>query len=76
MKQNPTQDNYEKMKKDAETQQDKIELRSEKVRNIIGRMPPFLIRVGNTILIVILIILAIAVYIARRRWGCDIFPSY
>ena len=37
-----------------------IELRSEKVRNIIGRMPPYLVRWGNTILIVIFIILLVA----------------
>jgi hypothetical protein len=55
--------NYEKMKKDAEANQDKIELRSEKVRNIIGQMPPFLIRWGNTILLVILLMLAIVVYV-------------
>jgi hypothetical protein len=55
--------NYEKMKKDAEAQQDSIELRSEKVRNIIGQMPPFLIRWGNTILAVIFILLLIAGYV-------------
>jgi hypothetical protein len=57
---------YEKMKKDAEDDQDKIELRSEKVRNIIGQMPPFLIRWGNTIILIILIMLAIAVYMIKR----------
>jgi hypothetical protein len=51
--------NYEEMKKDAETNKDKIELRSEKVRNIIGQMPPFLIRWGNTIILIILIMLTI-----------------
>ena len=55
--------NYEEMKKDAEAQQDRIELRSEKVRNIIGRMPPFLIRWGNTILAAIFILLLIAGYV-------------
>ena len=54
---------YEEMKKEAEEQQDRIELRSEKVRNIIGQMPPFLIRWGNTMLVVIVIILLIAGYI-------------
>ncbi|MDR1896122.1 MAG: hypothetical protein LBR10_04940 [Prevotellaceae bacterium] len=54
---------YEELKKDAEANKDKIELRSEKVRNIIGQMPPFLIRWGNTILLVILIVLVIAVYV-------------
>lgn len=47
------------MKKAAAEHQDNIELRSEKVRNLIGQMPPFLIRWGNTILAVILILLAV-----------------
>lgn len=48
---------YEEMKKQAAAHQDKIELRSEKVRNIIGQMPPFLIRWGNTILLIIFLAL-------------------
>lgn len=35
---------------------------SEKVRNIIGQMPPFLIRWGNTILLIIFILLLITGY--------------
>lgn len=53
---------YEEMKKQAAENQDKIELRSEKVRNIIGQMPPFLIRWGNTILLIILLTLLIVGY--------------
>lgn len=53
---------YEEMKKQACEQQDKIELRSEKVRNIIGQMPPFLIRWGNTILLIIFLTLLVAGY--------------
>lgn len=49
----------DEMKQQAENNKDNIELRSEKVRNIIGQMPPFLIRWGNTILIIIVIILLI-----------------
>jgi hypothetical protein len=56
---------YEEIKKDAEANKDNIELRSEKVRNIIGQMPPFLIRWGNTIIFVILLLLTIAVSIAK-----------
>lgn len=37
---------YNEMKKKAESDQDRIELRSEKVRNMIGEMPSFLIRWG------------------------------
>jgi hypothetical protein len=55
--------NYEEMKKESEADKDKIELRSEKVRNIIGQMPPLLIRWGNTVILVILILLAIAIYV-------------
>ena len=50
---------YNEMKKKAESDQDRIELRSEKVRNMIGEMPSFLIRWGNTILVVIFVLLAL-----------------
>lgn len=55
---------YEEMKKEASSQQNNIELRSEKVRNIIGQMPPFLIRWGNTILLIICLLLLIVAVIA------------
>lgn len=35
---------YETMKQRAEAERGKIELRSEKVRNMIGEIPPFLVR--------------------------------
>ena len=47
------------MKQKADAEKEKIELRSEKVRNLIGEIPPLLIRWGNTILLVILVLLAI-----------------
>ncbi len=50
---------YEQKKRKAEEEQDKIELRSEKIRNIIGQMPPFLIRWGNTVLLVLFLLLAV-----------------
>lgn len=50
------------MKKQADDEQSRIELRSEKVRNLIGQMPPFLIRWGNVILIVIVILLFLVGY--------------
>lgn len=53
---------YEEMKKQAAEHQNKIELRSEKVRNIVGQMPPFLIRWGNTILLIIFLALLAAGY--------------
>lgn len=48
---------YEQMKQKAVEGQSNIELRSEKIRNIIGQMPSFLIRWGNTILLIIFLLL-------------------
>ena len=55
---------YNEMKKKAESDQNRIELRSEKVRNMIGEMPSFLIRWGNTILVVIYVLLALIAWFA------------
>lgn len=55
---------YNEMKKKAESDQDRIELRIEKVRNMIGEMPSFLIRWGNTILVVIFVLLALIAWFA------------
>ena len=55
---------YNEMKKKAESVQNRIELRSEKVRNMIGEMPSFLIRWGNTILVVIFVLLALIAWFA------------
>ena len=52
---------YNEMKKKAESDQ---KLRSEKVRNMIGEMPSFLIRWGNTILVVIFVLLALIAWFA------------
>ena len=55
---------YNEMKKKAESDQNRIELRSEKVSNMIGEMPSFLIRWGNTILVVIFVLLALIAWFA------------
>ena len=55
---------YNEMNKKAESDQNRIELRSEKVRNMIGEMPSFLIRWGNTILVVIFVLLALIAWFA------------
>lgn len=55
---------YNEMKKKAESDQNRFELRSEKVRNMIGEMPSFLIRWGNTILVVIFVLLALIAWFA------------
>ena len=47
----------DEMKKYAEEQQDNFELRSEKIRNMIGEMPSFLVRWGTAVLCVITILL-------------------
>lgn len=44
---------------------EKIELRSEKVRNIIGAIPPLLVRVGNICLITLLAILFSMAYFIK-----------
>jgi len=54
---------YEDMKEKAKLEQEQIELRSEKVRNIIGEMPSFLIRCGNAILLVIFLMLSLFAWI-------------
>lgn len=53
----------EDMEKYAAEHKDNIELRSEKVRNMIGQVPPLIIRWGNTVLVVIFVVL-LAVYLA------------
>lgn len=60
---------YNEMKKKAESDQNRIELRSEKVRNMIGEMPSFLIRWGNTILVVIFMLLALIAWFALYLGG-------
>lgn len=54
------------MEQKSKQDEKRIELRSEKVRNIIGQMPPFLIRWGNTILVIILVILIGAYYVLKQ----------
>ena len=41
---------------------DNIELRSEKVRHIIGRIPPLLNRMGTVVVAIIMIAMSVAVY--------------
>ena len=55
---------YNERKKIAESDQNRSELRSEIVRNMIGEMPSFLIRWGNTILVVIFVLLALIAWFA------------
>lgn len=41
---------------------DNIELRSEKVRNVIGKVPPRLVSLGTVLITVIVLALALAFY--------------
>ena len=60
----------DEMKKYAADNRDNIQLRSEKVRNIIGELPPFLIRWGNTIFALIFALLIFAAwYFGLIPWG-------
>lgn len=48
-----------KMKKD--TNDNEIELRSEKVRNLLGEIPPSLVRWGTVIIVAIFLVLLLVV---------------
>ena len=58
---------YNEMKKKADLEKDRIELRGEKGRNMIGEMPCFLIRWGNTILVIIFVLLALIAWLVYLR---------
>lgn len=45
-----------------ETESDNIELRSEKVRNVIGKVPPRLVSLGTVVITIIVLALAVAFY--------------
>ena len=45
-----------------ERESDNIELRSEKVRNIIGKVPPRLVTFGTVVITIIVLALAVAFY--------------
>ena len=42
-----------------ERESDNIELRSEKVRRVIGEVPPLIVRMGTVIITIIVIVLAV-----------------
>lgn len=53
---------YKDMEDKARADMDRVELRSEKVRNIIGEIPSFLIRWGNTVLVLIFLSLTLLMW--------------
>ncbi len=50
------------MRPDSKTNTDNIELRSEKVRHIIGKVPPVLVRTGTIIITLVVIAFGVAFY--------------
>lgn len=48
---------------------DRIELRSEKVRNIIGTIPPALVRWGIVVITIILVMLMLVVFLVPYPYG-------
>ena len=45
-----------------EKETDNIELRSEKVRNVIGKVPPRLVSLGTVVITIIVLVIAVAFY--------------
>ena len=48
--------------------EEKIELRSEKIQHIIGKMPTSLERTSKIVLVILYILLGIAIYIWYTEW--------
>lgn len=48
---------------------DDIELRSEKVRKLLGEIPPGLVRWGIVVIIMIFILLAVFAYFLNKHFG-------
>lgn len=57
----------ENQEKTTTNEQERIELRSEKVRNLIGEIPPYLIRWGNLLLLIIVTLLGLAFCILYKN---------
>ena len=55
-----------------ESESDNIELRSEKVRRVIGEVPPLIVRMGTVIITIIVIVLAVVfvgiISINKTQW--------
>lgn len=44
---------------------DNIELRSEKIRHIIGEIPPKLVRMGTVIIVAVCVLLGICLWVVK-----------
>lgn len=55
-----------------ERESDNIELRSKKVRRVIGEVPPLIVRMGTVIITIIVIVLAVVfvgiISINKTQW--------
>lgn len=55
-----------------ERESENIELRSEKVRRVIGEVPPLIVRMGTVIITIIVIVLAVVfvgiISINKTQW--------
>jgi hypothetical protein len=54
-----------------EKESDNIELRSEKVRHIIGEVPPLIVRAGTVVITIAIIVLAVVFYIINKSQFAD-----
>ncbi len=50
---------------------DNIELRSEKVRNIIGKMPPIIIRIGISVVFILVVGIILAAYFVKYDYRIE-----
>lgn len=57
------------MKTKAKNNFDRIELRSEKVRNVIGTIPPALVRWGIFVIIIIFVTLMLVIFLVPYPYG-------
>ncbi len=54
-----------------ERESDNIELRSEKVRRVIGEVPPLIVRVGTVVITIAIIALAVVFYMIDKSQFSD-----
>lgn len=46
-------------------EKDNVELRSEKMRNIIGEIPPWLVRVGSAVIVAVITVIVACICLIR-----------
>lgn len=68
--------NFDELKQYAADNQNRIELRSGRVRNLIGEVPPLIVRMGNVLLILVLALLFLVGYYVPFPWKMEIKVSF